>query len=164
MSGDGGSIDEVLDALTETPARITALIDGLTPRQVRTAPSPGEWSANDILAHLRACADTWGANIATILTKDHPTIRAVSPRSSIKRTNYLDLDFGPSFEAFASQRTDLLVVLKSLSPEQWECPATEIRSGRPTQQTVRTFAERLANQERLHVQQIGQVVDAIRAA
>ncbi len=164
MSEDGGSIDDILGVLTEAPGRITALIEGLTPRQMRTAPSPGEWSANDILAHLRACADVWGANIATILAKDYPTIRAVSPRSSIKRTNYLDLDFLPSFEAFAAQRADLLVVLKSLSPEQWERPATEIRSGRPTQQTVRTFAERLANHERVHVQQIGQVADAIRAS
>jgi hypothetical protein len=45
--------------LAATPPRITALTAGLGPAQLHTAPAPDEWSANEVLAHLRACADMW---------------------------------------------------------------------------------------------------------
>lgn len=49
--------EEILALLEETPERITTATAGLTPAQLRTAPTTGAWSLNDILAHLRACAD-----------------------------------------------------------------------------------------------------------
>ena len=54
------TIEQVLIMLAETPPRIAALTAGLAPAQLRTAPNQGEWSANDVLAHLRSCADVWG--------------------------------------------------------------------------------------------------------
>jgi hypothetical protein len=51
------TIEQVLTALAETPPRIAALTAGLAPAQLHAAPSPGEWSSNEVLAHLRACTD-----------------------------------------------------------------------------------------------------------
>ena len=59
------TIEQVLTLLAETPPRIAALTAGLAPAQLRTAPNHDEWSANDVLAHLRACADMWGDCIVT---------------------------------------------------------------------------------------------------
>jgi hypothetical protein len=51
----------------------------------------GEWSVNDILAHLRSCGDDlWGKYMATILAEDHPKIRAMNPTTWIKLTHYPD--------------------------------------------------------------------------
>src|SRR5262245_49175028 len=50
-----------------------ALTAGLVPELLHTAPAPHEWSAVDVLAHLRACADVWGNCIAEIIAHDHPT-------------------------------------------------------------------------------------------
>ena len=33
-----------------------------------------------VLAHLRACADVWGTCMVTIITQDQPTLRGVNPR------------------------------------------------------------------------------------
>ena len=68
------TIEQILILLAQTPARIATLTDALAPTQLRTAPSQGEWSANDVLAHLRSCADMWGDAIAVILAEDAPTI------------------------------------------------------------------------------------------
>src|SRR5579884_3280234 len=92
--------EQVLAQLNETPGRLATLTDELSPAQLRTAPAPGEWSANDVLAHLRACADMWGGCITRMLVEDHPTLRAVNPRSWIKKTNYRELEFAPSLHAF----------------------------------------------------------------
>ena len=50
----------MLTMLAEMPSRIAVLTEGLTPAQLLAPPEPGEWSARDVLAHLRACADMWG--------------------------------------------------------------------------------------------------------
>ena len=52
--------EQVLIMLPETPPRIAALTADVLPEQVRATPTDGGWSANEVLAHLRACADVWG--------------------------------------------------------------------------------------------------------
>ena len=78
------TIEQVLTLLAETPRRIAALTAGLAPAQLHTAPNHGEWSANDVLAHLRSCADVWGNCIEVIIAQDTPTIRAVNPTTWIQ--------------------------------------------------------------------------------
>jgi hypothetical protein len=101
------TIEQVLTLLPETAPRIEALTADVSPSELRTQPEPGEWSANEVLAHLRACADVWGGCIETMLAEDHQTIRAVNPTTWAERTRYADQDFDASLRAFATQRADL---------------------------------------------------------
>ena len=84
--------EQALTLLTATPMRLAELTANRTPAQLRTPPPLNEWSTNDVLAHLRSCADMWGAAIAVILAQDKPTFRAINPTTWIKQTNYPDLD------------------------------------------------------------------------
>lgn len=162
MSSDSLTIEQVLTRLAEHPPRIAALIEGLIPAQLRTRPSPDEWSANDVLAHLRSCADVWGNYIRMILTEDRPRIRAVSPRTWIKRTDYPELEFSSSFHAFTTQRADLLAVLESLPSEAWSRAASVTGVGKVIERTVRDYATRLVIHERPHVKQIEHIVNTMR--
>jgi len=153
------TIKQILTVLAETPPRIAALTAGLAPAQLHTTSNPGEWSANDVLAHLRACADMWGDSIVTIIAEDRPTIRAVNPTTWIKKTDYLEQEFQPSLHAFATQRTDLMAVLETLAHEDWSRAATVTGAGKPLVQTVHTYAQRLARHERPHLKQIARIVN-----
>jgi hypothetical protein len=153
----------VLSQLAAAPPRIAALTAGLSPSQLRTAPSHDAWSANDVLAHLRSCADVWGSCIAAILAEDRPTFRAVNPTTWIKQTDYPSLEFQPSFHAFTAQRADLLAVLEPLPPEAWSRGATVTGAGRPRERTVLSYAQWLANHERSHFRQIEHIANAVRA-
>ena len=102
MPDKSPTTEQVLTLLAETPPQIAALTAGLTSAQLHTAPKPDEWSANDVLAHLRACADMWGNCIAAIITQDKPTLRAVNPRTWIRETDYLEQEFRPSLHAFTT--------------------------------------------------------------
>ena len=82
------TIEQVLTLLAETPPRIAALTARLSPAQLHTAPNHDAWSANDVLAHLRACADVWGGCMLTLIAEDIPTLRAVNPLTWIKKTDY----------------------------------------------------------------------------
>jgi hypothetical protein len=158
------TVEQVLNVLAETPPRLAALTDGLTPAELRTAPDHDEWSATDVLAHLRSCADVWGGCIATILAEDMPAIRAVNPTTWIKSTDYPELEFRPSLQAFIAQRTDLLAVLEALPPADWSRAATVTGAGRPLERTVFSFAQRLARHERSHVKQVGRIVTSMHDA
>lgn len=152
-------LDDALRVLVATPRTLDALSADLTSAQLRRPPAEGEWSANDVLAHLRSCADVWGGCIATMLAEDEPTLRAVNPRTWIERTDYPDLDFGLSLRAFTAQRTDLLRVLESLSDDDWARSATVTGAGKPLRRTVWSYTAWLASHERPHVRQIERVVD-----
>ena len=155
------TIEQAMTLLAATSARIAALTAGLTPIQLRTKPNHDEWSANDLLAHLRACADVWGNCIVEMIAEDRPTLRAVNPLTWIKKMDYLELEFLPSLNSFATQRTDLLAVLEPLPYEGWSRAATVTGAGSVLERTVLSYAQWLALHERPHVKQIERIVNTM---
>jgi len=155
-------IEQILSMLDVAPAGIAEFTGGLTEDQLHTAPNPGEWSVNEILAHLRSCADVWGNCILTIIQQDRPTIRAVNPRTWIKSTNYLEQKFRPSLQAFTAQRAELMAILESLEPKAWERGATVTGAGRPRDWSVLSYARRITEHERSHLKQINNMANTIR--
>ena len=158
------TFEQLRTMLAAAPPRIAALTDGLAPALLHTPPAPDERSANDVLAHLRACADVWGRSMLTMLAQDRPTIRAISPRTWIRKTDYPEQEFGPSLHAFATQRAELLAVLELLAPEAWSRAATMTGAGKPLEQTVLSYAQGLALHERPHVKQIERIVQTMQMA
>jgi DinB superfamily len=118
------TVDQILSILRETPDRLSALTGDLAEEQLHAAPEPGEWSVTEIAAHLRSCADVWGQAIERIATTDQPTIRAVSPATWIKNTDYGGLAFASSLQAFREQRDQLLALLGRLPEQGWARSAT----------------------------------------
>jgi hypothetical protein len=153
------AIEEILASLRVAPLRLTELTAGRDPAFLRTRPAPAEWSAVEVLAHMRSCEDMWGKAIRTILSEDHPTFRAVNPTNWIKQTDYPHLEFAPSLHAFTTQRAALLAVLEALPPESWERAATVTGGGQARERTVLFYAEWLAHHERPHIKQIARLVN-----
>lgn len=156
------TIEQILDMLAAAPPRIAALTTDLVPAQLRASPRPDEWSVNDILAHLRACADMWGGCIAKMLREDTSTRRAVNPRKWIKQKDYPDLEFHLSLQSYADQRAELLTDLEPLPPEAWLRAATVTGAGAPLRRTVQFYAQWLTRHERTHMKQIERVVKLMR--
>ncbi|MEX0782639.1 MAG: hypothetical protein WD557_08315 [Dehalococcoidia bacterium] len=48
----------------------------------------------------------------------------MSPGARLRQSDYFEWNFGPAFEAFGSQRAELLEVVDPLSPRAWEGTAT----------------------------------------
>jgi hypothetical protein len=148
---------QALLLLRENPARIATLTAPLTAAQLHAAPAPNEWSANDVLGHLRSCADVWGGAIGRLIEADTPTIRVVSPRGRIKRTNYRHAEFRTSFLAFVAQRDELLALLEPLAREGWSRTATVKGAGKVSTITVLDLAQKLALHEQHHLDQFARI-------
>ena len=156
-------IEKILTLLKINPQTVAELTAVLTPAQLRTPPGDGEWSATQVLAHLRSCADVWGGCIETILAEDGPTFNAINPTTWIKSNHYPERDFQPSFHAFTTPRTELLIRLNSLAPEDWLRAATVKVAGKPYERTVQFYAQWLAEHERSHLKQFRQIMNALAA-
>lgn len=150
--------EQVLAVLRDTTPKIAQATHAVAEEALRRPPARGEWSANDVLAHLRSCADVWGECIRRIVDEDMPTIRAMNPRTWIDRTDYGDRSFAENFDAFSSQRADLLKLLESLPAPSWSCAAIVTGAGRTLERTVLSYAEWLASHERPHVKQIARTI------
>ncbi len=153
--------EQVLTMLAAAPPRIAAATAGRDPAQLQGRPAAEEWSANEVLAHLRACADMWGNCIMAMITEDRPALRAINPRTWIEKTDYLEQAFQPSLEAFTTQRAALLAVLEPLPPEGWARAATVTGAGKALERTVHFYAQWLATHERPHLKQIESIVNTL---
>ena len=148
-------IEEVLQSLSAMPDRLAARSLGLDDARLNRSSAEGEWSANQILAHLRACADVWGKSILAMIAQEHPTLRYVSPRTRMKKSGYAEQGFHPSLRAFTEQRNELVRTLNALDMAGWCRRATFTGTTRGREQTVLSYAQRIAQHEDEHCTQLG---------
>jgi hypothetical protein len=153
-------IQSVLALLSDTPKQIARLARGCSDQRLHRKPEVDAWSAQEIVAHLRACADVWGRSIDRMLTEDHPTIRYVSPRGWIRKTDYLQQSFQDSLRAFSQRRATLLETLSRLDAIGWSRRATFTATTLGRDATVLGYATRIADHE---VRHLGQLRRTIRA-
>ena len=151
-------IGEILGQLAATPEQIAQLAESLDPEMTTSAPDANAWSVNDVLAHLRACADVWGDSIAAMLAGDQPRIKAINPRSLFDRTGYRELTFAECLQAFADQRVALLGELNALPESGWAASAVFYGMGSPVERSVLSQSERMVLHERAHIDQIRRAI------
>ena len=147
-------IDRALSLLAETSLRIANATKEIDDALLQAKDHKRSWSANDILAHLRSCADVWGSSIDAMLIEVTPALPDVHPRQWIRGTDYPAVPFCESFQAFADQRETLLIALRKLSFDDWSRGATI--GGR--KYTVCSQARLMAKHENEHCEQIEELL------
>jgi hypothetical protein len=145
-------------AISETPQQITLLVKGYEENHLQLRADTKSWSANDILAHLRSCADLWTHSIYAMLAENEPVFSDINERKWARVTRYAELPFHQSFQAYSLQRVSLVSVLKGLPLELWERSAVIFKR----RHTVFTQARRLAKHETEHLEQMKVVLRGIR--
>jgi DinB superfamily len=150
MKASPSEIEKYLKIISETPRRISQTVKGVDEARLQFKADNKSWSANDILAHLRSCADLWTHSIYAMLAENEPVFSDINERKWAKVTRYGGLSFTESFQAFSLQRENLLRVLKALPFESWERSAIIFER----KHTVFMQTRRMAKHEQEHVQQI----------
>lgn len=154
-------IQAVLGVLSDTPEHIARIARGRSDRQLQHHPEADAWSAQEIVAHLRACAEVWGRSIDRMLAEDHPTIRYVSPRGWIRKTDYLEQSFRDSLRAFSQQRAALVGTLSKLDASGWARGATFTATTVGREATVLSYAMRIADHEARHLDQLRRTLSVV---
>lgn len=162
MNITSDQIEKVLKLLAKAPRRIASLSNGLDNSTLSFKPDEETWSANEILAHLRACEDVRDNSIIAMLSQEHPTLRHISPRTWIKKTDYPKLDFYVSLKVFTKQRNDLLKLLKPLKNKDWLRGATFTGITKGRDQTVFSYVNTITQHENDHCTQIEDSLKKLR--
>jgi DinB superfamily len=149
------TVDQVMALLEATAPRIGDLTSSLKPTQLHQ-PSDGDWSANDVLAHLRACADVWGGCMISIF-EGAPALRAVNPLTWIEKTDYRSQNFIGSLRSFARQRAELLEIFRMTPRADWLRTVTVTGAGAPLQRDALFYGRWMAGHERAHIKQIAKM-------
>ena len=150
MKASSADIEKFVRILSETPLRISRTTTGVDEVRLQTKADKKSWSVNDILAHLRSCADLWTHSIYAMLAENEPVFSDIDERRWAKATRYAESPFDQSFQAFSLQRENLLRVLKALPFETWERSAIIFER----KHTVFTQTRRMAKHEQGHCEQI----------
>ena len=157
------SVAEIMAILPATVPRLAELTDGLSEARLHAPPEHGSWSVNDVLAHLRACNDVLGGAARRIVAEDHPSWRAMSPRTWQRRSGYHEWTFGRAFDAFAEGRAELLAVLVPMAEDTWErTAAVTVPPGQVHERSVRYYGDWLADHERTHLRSLPAIIERIR--
>ena len=158
--GPSLSLARVLEVLETSPGRIKVATARLAAATLLEPMEPGGWSARDVLGHIRACDSTWGGYIERIIDEDQPRFRAESPRSTIRRTDFLEGPFAASLAAFTRDRARLVGRLRAVPTHAFSRTALVTIPALGTEpRTALYYAERLARHEREHVRQIERGVE-----
>lgn len=150
----------LLTALARTSGRILDITGAASVETLHRPPAPDAWSARDIVAHLRACAAVWGRSVERMIAEDAPTMRYVSPRGWITRTNWMAQDFASSAEAFAREREMFLALLRPLDAAGWSRRGTFTGTTRGRNATVYGYAHRILEHEAGHLGQLQRTIGA----
>ena len=145
---------EIIVRLAAAPRRIAAATAGVPNSRMRAVPAPGAWSIVEILAHLRASADVWGGAIDQILSARRPALKAISPHTWLKQTDYRSQEFVVLLRAYTRQRTALVRQLQALPARAWERSAIVTGCGAPLQRTLMWYALGIAGHEHSHLKHI----------
>lgn len=148
-------IAEIMGLAEATPRRLAASSAGLDNARLVRAPAPGEWSALEILNHLRACEEVWMHSVHAMLAHENPRLQEIHPRQWIKtRSPYVTQTFANCLRVFTLRREALLITLSALSPADWA------REGRidGKSHTVYSQVRRMVQHENTHCDEIDAVL------
>jgi uncharacterized damage-inducible protein DinB len=147
----------VVAQLAAIPSKFASALDQLGEGAFHVPPAEGEWSALDVLQHVRASDYILSARIWNAL------VRADAVYPGIDEVRYVDLlrraGLSPRevLQAFTVRRRELIGLLRDLSAEEWTTDIiTDFGSG-----DLRQRCASLLGHEQEHVGQLRAIVKAV---
>ena len=138
-----------------TPKKLQRLIKGVPTAKLRKRPAPDKWSVSEIVAHLADAEIVGGFRMRLILGAPGTPIAAFDQDSWLASGHYDKRDPRKSVEQFRVVREANLVLLKSLTPEQWKHYGMPSERG---QETIEHIVRMFAGHDINHLQQIERIL------
>lgn len=152
---DGGtamaSVDDHLARMERTPADLAAAIGGLPDARLSKRPDARNWSAKEVLCHLRDAEELFVTNFGLILAVDEPDLLPGEPERWVEERQYARHDAAEALAAFGRRRLETLAFLRHLAPAHWERAVIHPTRGR---KTLRELVGLIAAHDEDHIQQL----------
>lgn len=170
------SIETRLSRLQQTPGELERTIAGKTDSELSQRPDAHSWAAKEIVCHLRDVEELFQLRFHTVVALDEPRIlvlgagakdlapwriggsigHPLDPARWAEERQYLRNDAREALAAFQRRRIEVLVLLQSLSPTEWERGGIHLSQGRLT---LADWVARLASHDDNHVDQLRRALE-----
>jgi len=138
-----------------TAKKLERLIKSASPAKLRKRPASDKWSVSEILAHMADAEIVGGFRMRLILGAPGTPVAAFDQDSWVTSGHYGKRDPRKSLEQFRVLRAANLVLLKSLTPEQWKHYGMHSERG---QETIERIVLMFAGHDINHLQQIERIL------
>jgi DinB superfamily len=139
------------------PARLAKLLKGVTPAKARKRPAPGKWSIAEIMAHLADTEFAIGWRLRMVVGQPGGQLQSFDQDAWAAAMRYDKRDPRKSLEQFRGLREANVVLMKSLTPEDWKKSSMHPERG---ELTVRAIADMTAGHDINHISQIERILAA----
>lgn len=143
--------DCLLERMATAPARYAALLSNCSEEQLNARSDPEQWTAREILAHVRAGDDLLTGRIYHILVRDNPPFLEVNERRWDEVAGYADYPLDLLLDSYALRRKELILTLRRIGPADWKRTGEHAKRGRVT---VYTVAKHISDHEEEHLEQL----------
>ncbi len=143
--------DEIIATLRGLPDEIDALTAGLSDEQMRSRPSPDEWSVLEVCCHLRDSAEIEGMRIRRLVEEENPTLEPYDQEALARDRDYQGDDPRRVRTAVRAFWGGLAYQLERLSGQEWQRAGTHPEQGRVN---VASRGQRMAEHAREHLSQL----------
>jgi DinB superfamily len=149
-------INAVVAKLASAPARFAALLSTLEDADSVESSNETEWSPRRVFAHLRAANAILEPRIYFVLVRDNPPLVGYDDTVWLEVAHYDSLQVTESLESMRLHRSELIHMLRNISPEDWERTGThEVRGP----MTVMEIAQQIIDHEDDHLEQIRRSIE-----
>lgn len=163
-----GALKPILDQpgaivaiLQSTPAALDTLCNRLEPGSWNQRPESDEWCQTEILCHLRDVDQEVNLpRLYKVIHEENPFIPGKDTDPWAEQRQYKNQDGIQALHKFTLNRIELIDLLTSLSPQDWERRARHAIFG-PT--SLRELANIIAAHDRLHIQQLNSLQGSLLA-
>ena len=157
---DGGpgmaTLDEQLARMERTVNDYAAAVKNVPDTQLTKRPDPKNWSAKEVVCHVRDTEESFMMRFLSIMAMDDPKFLPVEPDRWAVERQYQRNDVEEALAAFKARREETLRFLRGLKPEQWERGGIHATRGR---MTLKDFVELMAWHDDNHLDQLKRALD-----
>jgi len=152
---DGGpgmaTLEEQLARMERTVNDYAAAVKGVPDAQLSKRPDDKNWSAKEVVCHVRDTEESFMIRFQTILAMDEPKFLPVEPDRWAVERQYQRNDIQEALAAFKSRRDETLRFFRGLKPEHWERGGIHATRGK---MTMKDFVELMAWHDDNHLEQL----------
>ena len=157
---DGGpgmaTLDEQLARMERTVNDYAAVVKNVSDAQLTKRPDPKNWSAKEVVCHVRDIEESFMMRFLSIMAMDDPKFLPVEPDRWAVDRQYQRNDVPEALAAFKTRREETLRFLRGLKPDQWERGGIHATRGR---MTLKDFVELMAWHDDNHLDQLKRALD-----
>ncbi len=151
---------EPIEVQAATAEELVRLVKDVPTAKLRERPGPEQWSVVEILAHLADAEVVTGWRVRAILGAPGTPIEAFDQNAWVVAGHYAERDPNECIEQFRAMRRANLLLLKSLTPEQWKSYGRHSERG---EESVERIVSLMAGHDLNHLQQIERMVASATA-